>query len=203
MAGTWYFSRHKQKVGPFSWNQLRQMADLGLLQRSDHVWEDGSPRWLEASAVAGLFPREPTAKEYRVAVGGQSWGPYTAQQVRGFLMSGRLSGDTMVRTGDATKWSPLSQMAEFAQCIPVTSHSAAVLVTDQDQKISKEEAALYLAGKEGDAMARLIAKLMELKRKYANNNSLAESLDRNISELKNLREQNAPRTSLPGESQDR
>jgi hypothetical protein len=49
----------------------------------------------------------------------------------------------------------------------------AVLVMDKDLQISREEAELYLAGKEGDTLARLIARLMDLKRKYAENTTLA------------------------------
>jgi hypothetical protein len=192
MAGNWYFARHKQKLGPFSWGQLRQMAAFGLLERADHVLQEGTTRWREASEVEGLFPGGGGAKEYRLAIGGRSLGPFTASQVRALLLSGRLTSDTMARAGDAAKWVPLAQLSEFASTMPTTSASLAVLVLDRNREMSREEAALYLAGKEGDTLARLIARLMELKRQCEHNATLVQSLERNIQDLTALREHQVP-----------
>jgi GYF domain 2 len=197
MAGNWYFARDKHRLGPFSWSQLRQLAAFGLLPPNDHIWEEGTPKWREAGSVAGLFPDSGGAREYYLATGKRSHGPYSANQVRAMLLSGGVTPETHARAADATRWAPLGQMAEFVSAVPATSASQAVLVMDSDQQMSREEAELYLAGKEGDTLARLIARLMDLKRKYAENTTLTCSLDRNINDLTALREQSLARAAAP------
>jgi hypothetical protein len=192
MAANWYFARHKQKLGPFSFNQLRQLATFGLLQRTDHVLEEGTRQWREAGGVEGLIAKEPGGTEYHLAVAGKTYGPYTADQIRIYLMAGRLTATTLAYAKDKTKWVPLTEFAEFAACMPRTSESNAVLVLDKGPDISKEEAELHLAGKTGDPMARLISRLMDLKRQFSRNPSLEESIDRNIKHLMALREQRGP-----------
>jgi len=192
MAANWYFARHKQKLGPFSWNQLRQLATFGLLQRQDHVWEEGTRKWREAGAVDGLFAREAAGKEYRLAIAGQGYGPYSGDQIRIFLMAGRLPATTMAHAEDMPQWLPLADIPEFAACVPRSSDSNAILVMEREQQISKEEAELHLAGKTGDPIARLVSRLMDLKRRFSQNPSLEESIDKNIKHLMALREQRGP-----------
>jgi CII-binding regulator of phage lambda lysogenization HflD len=52
-----------------------------------------------------------------------------------------------------------------------------------------EEATLHLAGKGGDALAKLICTLMDLKRNYAHNAALVENLETSIQVLQRKREQ--------------
>jgi hypothetical protein len=189
---SWYFARQKQKLGPFSWGQLRQLATYGMLQAADFVWEEGSPKWQPAKNVDGLFPREHTSKQYRVTVRGKTYGPYTGDQIRLYLLTNRLQPETPVQADGTTTWSALSTLAEFSPYVPVASVSQAVVLSKTEAvKLSKEEAELYLAGKEGDSLARLIARLMELKRRYASSATLIESLDKSINDLMVLREQGA------------
>src|SRR5262249_38787357 len=53
--GPWYLARNKQKVGPFSWTQLQQMAASGMLQPADMLWPEGAAKWAAASSIPGLF----------------------------------------------------------------------------------------------------------------------------------------------------
>ncbi|MBL8796693.1 MAG: protein kinase [Planctomycetia bacterium] len=56
MAGAaWYYARHKQKHGPVSWEQLRQLARAGSVQPDDMVLPANGGKWQPASAVTGLF----------------------------------------------------------------------------------------------------------------------------------------------------
>ncbi len=52
----WYYARDKQKLGPFSTEQMQQLASAGLIQATDMVLEDGTQRWLEARSAGLLFP---------------------------------------------------------------------------------------------------------------------------------------------------
>lgn len=51
----WYYARDRQKLGPFEFAQLQQLAGAGLVQPGDMVLEDGSQQWREARAVPGLL----------------------------------------------------------------------------------------------------------------------------------------------------
>src|SRR5262245_52007631 len=57
---TWYYVRDRQKVGPVSWPQLRDLAAQGQLRPEDMVLRDGAVRWAPAAAVAGLFDVDET-----------------------------------------------------------------------------------------------------------------------------------------------
>jgi hypothetical protein len=58
----WYYSRdNKQKLGPFSAAQLKEMAVSGELQPSDMVLRDGSRKWASASSIKGLFAKKASA----------------------------------------------------------------------------------------------------------------------------------------------
>jgi WD40 repeat protein len=58
-APIWYYARGREKLGPFSRQQLQQMAADGLLHTDTMVWQQGTPRWLPASSVPGLFGTGP------------------------------------------------------------------------------------------------------------------------------------------------
>lgn len=53
----WYYARNNQSVGPLSATQLRELAATGVLSPTDLVRRSGSPRWVVASKVKGLFAR--------------------------------------------------------------------------------------------------------------------------------------------------
>jgi WD40 repeat protein len=64
----WYHARGREKIGPFTRQQLRQMAADGALRPDAMLWEQGTPRWLPAHCVPGLFepagtPPSPVGKK--------------------------------------------------------------------------------------------------------------------------------------------
>src|SRR5436309_2222393 len=78
----WYYARNKQKLGPFFWEEFRNLAAAGELQPADMVWEQGAPRWQQASAVPNLFPPPPSSPVPVLAP--------TVPGVYGFDMQGEL-----------------------------------------------------------------------------------------------------------------
>lgn len=56
MAGEWYVGRNGQQSGPFTAQQLREMAAAGQLSSDDLLWKNGMPSWVPCSSVKGLFP---------------------------------------------------------------------------------------------------------------------------------------------------
>jgi uncharacterized RDD family membrane protein YckC len=55
MAEGWYVGRNGEQSGPFSPQQLKQMANAGQLSPADLLWKDGMPNWVPCSSVKGLF----------------------------------------------------------------------------------------------------------------------------------------------------
>ena len=55
----WYYARDKQKLGPFSTEQMQQLAGAGLVQPGDMVLEDGTQKWMEARSVAVIYSGPP------------------------------------------------------------------------------------------------------------------------------------------------
>jgi hypothetical protein len=185
MAVRWYIARNQQKIGPFSSVQLKQLADCGILQPSEHVLPEGSARWAEARTVPGLFVTDANTK-FWVNVAGQTRGPYVAEQIRAGLTTRQFTMDDQVYLEKKKQWVPLRQATEFHSYEPGSvSHSQAQLLAGS---LDLEEARMHLAGKEGDNLAQLISVLLDLKRTHEKNPTLLESLDRSLAVLKERRD---------------
>jgi hypothetical protein len=60
VSSNWYFTKNgKDRLGPFTFEQLRQLAAGGLLAPANLVLEDGSRKWTPAGSIQGLFPPPP------------------------------------------------------------------------------------------------------------------------------------------------
>jgi WD40 repeat protein/serine/threonine protein kinase len=57
----WYYAHGREKLGPVSRQQLRQLAAEGILRPDTMVWQQGTSRWLPACSIPGLF--DPAAKK--------------------------------------------------------------------------------------------------------------------------------------------
>ena len=56
MANLWHCKRQDKQFGPFSDQQLKQLAASGKLQPSDMVQREGTDQWAPANRLKGLFP---------------------------------------------------------------------------------------------------------------------------------------------------
>jgi Ca-activated chloride channel family protein len=52
----WYYARHGQTFGPFTPEQLRELARDGKLLPNDLVSKPGAAKWVPANTIPGLFP---------------------------------------------------------------------------------------------------------------------------------------------------
>jgi len=183
-AVQWYVARHGQKVGPFTAGELKQMAAAGLLQPNEHIWTQGMKKWLEASRFAVLFPKA-GQKRFWLSLEGKTRGPFYIDQLRASLASRQITPDALVCPEGGSQWVALVQVTELAgTAAGGGSSSQAQLLAGT---LDAEEAELYLAGKSGDVFARLISTLTELKKTYADNPTLLQSLDHSIEVLKEKR----------------
>jgi hypothetical protein len=55
MAAEWYYTTNKQQMGPVSWAELRELAEVGILKPHDMVWSEGMDEWVKAINQSGLF----------------------------------------------------------------------------------------------------------------------------------------------------
>ena len=56
MADQWYVGRNGQKAGPYTTEQLKQMAAAGQLVPTDLLWKQGLEQWVPLSQARGLLP---------------------------------------------------------------------------------------------------------------------------------------------------
>jgi hypothetical protein len=192
MMSNWYIGRNKQKFGPFSTTQIQQLITLGLVAATEYVLEEGATRWVAAGSVAGLAPAPVREHKYWLHLGGKNQGPYPAEQIQVGLMRRQLAGETLACAEGGTEWTPLAQMAEFRACVSTVaavsrSSHAQLGLGSSHVDLSEEEAELYLAGKQGDAIARLISTLLDMRKRSENSPYMVEIIDKNVQSLKAIR----------------
>lgn len=61
MAGQWFVGSGGARSGPFTEEQMRQLAASGRLAPTDLVWREGMAGWQRASSLAQLFTAAPAA----------------------------------------------------------------------------------------------------------------------------------------------
>jgi hypothetical protein len=192
MGAHWYIAHSGNRLGPFTAAELKLLATAGLLHRTDSVWTDGLKGWVEASRFAALFPSGNQAR-YWLTVAGKTRGPFPADRIRAALAARQIALDTPACPEGSTEWVALGQLADFRTAAPPPDLPPVSAPASQARLLTgtldAEEAELYLAGKGGDATAKLISTLISLKKAYANNPILVETLEKSIEVLKARREQ--------------
>lgn len=58
MADQWYYSRNKQRLGPVSLEQLRQLVASGELQPTDMIFRQGTQKWIPVGSIPELRPAD-------------------------------------------------------------------------------------------------------------------------------------------------
>lgn len=70
MTANWYVvARNNQKIGPLTLAQLQARAATGQLRVTDRVWQEGTPKWVAAGSVKGVFPVAPLSPAVQKATG--------------------------------------------------------------------------------------------------------------------------------------
>ena len=60
MTDRWFYAHDDQRIGPFSGQQLRDLADSRQLLPTDTVWKEGIDKGVFATKVRYLFSSTPT-----------------------------------------------------------------------------------------------------------------------------------------------
>lgn len=96
----WYYSKNGQRLGPFGFTQLRQMAAAGVILPHDHVLREGDADWQKAADVPGLFPPgqaqpQPTPDTQGTAAPAPEpglWGTFTGSLEGVFRLTAKIAG---------------------------------------------------------------------------------------------------------------
>ena len=54
-AGGYYYRRHQRELGPFSWEQMRELAEQSVIRPTDLIWGPDNQQWTAASEFPNLF----------------------------------------------------------------------------------------------------------------------------------------------------
>lgn len=190
MTSNWFFARNGQKIGPFTAHQIQQLAALGMVKPDDHLLEEGMAKWTAATALPWLTFTQ-GAQKYLLRLFGKDYGPYTVQQVRAALLSGRVPQDTPACPQNGKQWLPLKQLTEFQNSLATTVKLAEEPPPPSrigGATMTREEAELYLAGKQGDSLAKLVFTLQGIRKRFADNPTMQEIIGKNIHDLLEIRE---------------
>jgi hypothetical protein len=60
----WYYTHDRKPVGPVTFEQLVERARAGEVAPHELVWQEGTPQWVEARAVDGLYPTPPPLPQF-------------------------------------------------------------------------------------------------------------------------------------------
>jgi hypothetical protein len=55
MSQQWYLSRNGSQYGPYSWNDLQNLAQQGNISRDDLIWSNSLGNWTQATNVPNLL----------------------------------------------------------------------------------------------------------------------------------------------------
>src|SRR5207244_12312570 len=114
MTDAWYLARAGKQSGPYTVEQLRQLAAGGAMTATDLIWKQGMSNWVAASQVPGLLPAPaprpppPAAAaepaEWHYVQGGKTLGPVTLTELRRLHGGGTLGSTDLVWKNGLAAW---------------------------------------------------------------------------------------------------
>ncbi|MBV9331137.1 MAG: DUF4339 domain-containing protein [Alphaproteobacteria bacterium] len=82
---------------------------------------------------------ETKAETWSVRVGGRSYGPYTAQQMRAFINEGRLTETSMVASGSSEDFRPAGDDATLNALFVASLESTRTIIPGTQQRFGKHD----------------------------------------------------------------
>lgn len=129
VADLWFYGRGAELFGPFSGWQVAELADAGVVLKTDTVWEDGNEDGVAADQIPHLFPATvatpappPAASTYTPYPARPTAGQRRAVAGPGAIISGQ-DGKTVRYTKKCTKCGKLDRSVSTATIMPGTMRS--------------------------------------------------------------------------------
>jgi hypothetical protein len=111
-ANAWFYVSKRQKVGPVSFEVLKNRVASGELLPTDMVLKSGTQKWSPASSLPALFP-VCSAKEWFYIKARQKVGPVAMEELKRLLASGQLLAADMIFKTGMQKWVAATSIPEL------------------------------------------------------------------------------------------
>lgn len=113
----WFLTKADRQTRPASFSELMELVDSGHLQRTDHVRQKGTEKWITASLVPGLFApmtgtAEPTPLPVRTAESEPNGHPYASNRTKAEVDVKRKAADLRQAVIDCVLSKP-SELADI------------------------------------------------------------------------------------------
>jgi len=105
-VGTFLIRRGAEQFGPFSLEQIKQYVAAGSVLSSDLAWTIGFTDWIVVSSLVAQTPTE----GFYISKDGAVTGPYSQEQIRGFVASGNIAYSDMAAKVGSSEWVPVSAL---------------------------------------------------------------------------------------------
>jgi GYF domain 2 len=84
MADQWYYGPGATRLGPFTAQELKDLAAAGKIQSTDTIWKEGLEQGVPATRVRNLFPQpQPVARPPTASAGAAPPAPTAVEKVNG------------------------------------------------------------------------------------------------------------------------
>lgn len=118
-SSKWYYAKGNQPVGPNTEEEIIALYQIGRLDENSQVYQEGKDNWVTLNESDIKLPTKnvDTQNEYNnqvaddwyYAENGQSVGPFSEEQMRQFLRTNKIYGETYVYKKGLPDWIPLKQ----------------------------------------------------------------------------------------------
>jgi len=133
----------EQLIGPYSLFELKEYIEQGLISEGDFGRQEGSDNWVPAGELVnrpdyvnqtinksesiprenattaspsetGSAPSEAINNSLYIFKENQQWGPYSIEELNGYISTGIFSTDDFIWSADQANWIPISQLPSVA-----------------------------------------------------------------------------------------
>lgn len=122
-SSKWYYAKGNQPVGPNTEEEIIALYQIGRLDENSQVYQEGKDNWVTLNESDIKLPTKnvdtqnesnnQVADDWYYAENGQSVGPFSEEQMRQFLRTNKIYGETYVYKKGLPDWIPLKQSELF------------------------------------------------------------------------------------------
>lgn len=94
-SSKWYYAKGNQPVGPNTEEEIIALYQIGRLDENSQVYQEGKDNWVTLNESDIKLPTK-NADDWYYAENGQSVGPFSEEQMRQFLGTNKIYGETYV-----------------------------------------------------------------------------------------------------------
>ncbi len=129
----WYISRKGLEMGPYSREQLEELALEGGITKDDLLWSEELVQWTSAGEVPGLFAAEKeTLSGWYLLRDDKRYGPYTTEDLQQMSQEGNVLQSDLLWSEELGQWTPAAQASEMVAPLSVFFETSPVALAQSD-----------------------------------------------------------------------